>query len=188
MSNLNTNLDIKEDAAIAAVTELGGATVEHKPEIVRLIIGYVFAAIIIGGSVALAFGMPLKAGRSWLWLLALLGTPIGAGLLYYVRDLAATRIYVCEKGIVYAHGSKATAFAWDRVVKIQQFVVSSTLPARGLLGRVPVGQLSTYRLTRDDGEEMGFNRESVNAARRLAEHIAEQAERHKIDWEVVQDD
>ena len=188
MTETTIQLDIKDESLRTALHELGGVREEYKPSVARLLFGYTFAMVLVGGSIVLAVGMPLAAGRSWFWLFALLGVPVGVGVFLYIRFLSATRIYVCKCGIVHTHGSDVAPFPWNRVVKIEQHVMSSNLPVHGALGRVPVGQLSTYLLSRDDGEVRGFSRETVSDARRLAEHVAEQADVHNIAWQVVHDD
>ena len=179
---------IHDEAIRAAVEELGGASREYKPSAGRMLFGYAFGAVLMIGAIALAFGMPLFRGESWFWLLAMLLAPLGYLVILYIRAISGTRIYVCQNGIVHSNGTQAEAFAWNRVVKIEQSVMSSNLPVHGVVGRVPVGELSTYQLTRDDGEMRGFNRETVSDARSLAEHVAQQAELHNIAWEIVHDD
>jgi hypothetical protein len=185
--------------SLRTVESLGKVIYETKPKLENVVAGIIIAALLIGGGIGTTSfimrqlydpaGDRAPEFSDWIaaHALALVGILVatgGAYMLVRMRSLSAFRLRVCSEGFCVVAGGEETAYAWDEIVEVKEFISHERLPlvkgpAKNLM---PTKMSRSYTVVRCDGTQFDFDSNLLPSTSLLAGPLATAARTRGFDW------
>jgi hypothetical protein len=192
-------MEKQSQLSVRTVESLGNVLYETKPKTENLVAGIVIALLLIGGGIGMTVFMLRQlyhpAGNRPIETSDVIGAhafvvfgvllAIGGGyMLLRMRSLFAFRLRVCSEGFCVVDRGVETAFAWDEIVQVKEFISHERLPLVKGPAKVlmPSKTSRSYAVVRCDGLQFDFDANLLPSTSLLAGPLATAASRRGFDW------